>query len=149
MARSSRHEHLSHAMGASVHLIAGENPAAQAATALGGAPDVVFECVGTPGMINLAMNCVGRKGTVVVMGFCTVADTLGPSDFLFKELKLVYSNTYSTREFEIVADAMDAGAVEPRSMVTDTVSLNNLPQVFEALRTPTGQSKVMLDPWAA
>jgi (R,R)-butanediol dehydrogenase/meso-butanediol dehydrogenase/diacetyl reductase len=149
MARSARHEQFAYAMGATHYLTAAENPAAQAALALGGSPEVVFECVGKPGMMSLAMNCVGRRGTVVVLGFCTVADTLGPSDFLFKELKILFSNTYSTREFEIVADAMDAGAIEPRSMITNTVSMNNLPQVFENLRMPSHQCKVMLDPWAA
>ena len=148
MARSTRHESFAYAMGATAYLTTSENSAAAAAAALGGAPEFVFECVGRPGMINLAMNCVARKGTVVVLGFCSVADTLGPSDALFKELKLVYSNIYSTREFEIVADAMDSGAVEPRSMITDTVSLNNLPKAFENLRTPTSECKVMLDPWA-
>src|SRR5208282_3755310 len=118
---------------------------AVAAAALGGAPEVVFECVGQPGLINLAMNCVARKGTVVVLGFCTVADHLGPSDFLFKELKLIYSNVYSTREFEIVAEVLDSGAAEARGMITDTVSFKSLPAVFESLRGSRTQCKVMLD----
>jgi (R,R)-butanediol dehydrogenase/meso-butanediol dehydrogenase/diacetyl reductase len=146
MARSTRHEQIAYAMGATTFLAATENVPAAAAAKLGGAPQVVFECVGEPGMINLSMNCVGRKGTVVVLGFCSVPDVLGPGDALFKEIRLVYSNTYSTREFEVVADTLDAGSVEARSMITDTVSLDNLPALFESLRKSSGQCKVMVDP---
>jgi (R,R)-butanediol dehydrogenase/meso-butanediol dehydrogenase/diacetyl reductase len=146
MARSKRHEKFAFQMGATHFLTVGDDPAAGAAEILGGTPDIVFECVGQSGMLNLAMNCVGRKGTVVVLGFCSVADSISPSDFLFKELKLIYSNTYSTREFEIIADALDSGAVEPRGIVTETVSLDDLPSMFESLRKPSAHCKVMVDP---
>jgi len=147
-ARSARQESRARALGATDFLPAGDDLPAVAAAALGGAPEVIFECVGRPGLINLAMNCVARKGTVVVLGFCTVADHLGPSDFLFKELKLIYSNVYSTREFEIVAEALDTGAAQARSMITDTVSFEHLPAAFESLRSGSTQCKVMLDPQA-
>jgi threonine dehydrogenase-like Zn-dependent dehydrogenase len=147
-ARSAGQESRAYAMGATDFVTADEELPAAAAAALGGAPEVVFECVGQPGLIHRAMSCAARKGTVVVLGFCTVADSLGPSDFLFKELKLVYSNVYSTREFEIVAEALDAGAAEPRSMITDTVSFATLPAVFESMRTSRARCKVMLDPQA-
>ena len=146
MARSTRHEQIAHAMGATAFLAASEDIPAAAAAKLGGAPQVAFECVGEPGMISLSGNCVACKGTVVVLGFCSVPDVLGPSDFLFREIRLLYSNTYSTREFEIVADTLDAGSVEARSMITDTVPLDALPEVFESLRKSSGQCKVMIDP---
>ena len=149
MARTRRHEEHARQMGATHFVTATEDTPGDVARALGGAPEVVLECVGLPGMIDLSMRSVARKGTVVALGFCSVTDHIGPADFLFKELKLVYANTYSTREFQIVADALDAGAVEPRSMVTQTVSFDALPETFESLRTGSTQCKVMLDPWAA
>ena len=45
-----------------------------------------------------------------------------------------------------VAVPIIAGAVEPAMMVTDTVSLTDMPPVFEALRTRTTQCKVMVKP---
>jgi len=148
-ARSVRQESRAHAMGATHFVTAAHDLPGAVAGALGSAPEVVFECVGQPGLIDLALNCVVRKGTVVVLGFCTVADHLGPSDFLFKELKLIYSNVYSTREFEIVAETLDSGAAEARSMITDTVSFKGLPALFESLRSSRTQCKVMLDPQGA
>jgi threonine dehydrogenase-like Zn-dependent dehydrogenase len=51
-------------------------------------------------------------------------------------------------EFQHTIDTLDAGAVDPRAMITQTVSLDELPPVFESLRGPTDQCKVMIDPWA-
>jgi (R,R)-butanediol dehydrogenase / meso-butanediol dehydrogenase / diacetyl reductase len=64
-------------------------------------------------------------------------------------VRLQGSMVYSRREFEITAEALDAGAVEPRSMITDTVPLAALPAAFEALRHPTYQCKTLVEPWAA
>jgi (R,R)-butanediol dehydrogenase/meso-butanediol dehydrogenase/diacetyl reductase len=45
-----------------------------------------------------------------------------------------------------VLDLLDAGRVDPRPMITDTVTLELLPGAFEALRKPTSQIKVMVRP---
>ena len=54
----------------------------------------------------------------------------------------------SLAQFGQVAEALSAGHVEPRLMVTDTVSMEQLPASFEALKQPSHHCKVMLDPWA-
>jgi len=54
--------------------------------------------------------------------------------------------------FQSCHDALrsaEAGAIEPRSMITDTVPLAALPAAFEALRRPTYQCKTLVEPWAA
>ena len=43
-------------------------------------------------------------------------------------------------------DLLDAGRVDPRPMITDIVTLEQLPAAFEALRKPTTQIKVMVRP---
>jgi (R,R)-butanediol dehydrogenase/meso-butanediol dehydrogenase/diacetyl reductase len=54
--------------------------------------------------------------------------------------------TYSIQEFEHVARVLDSGAVEPRTLVTRTISLEALPAELEALRGPTRDCKVMVKP---
>ncbi len=58
------------------------------------------------------------------------------------------SMLYDLREFEAAADVLDAGVATPRSMVTETVSLQELPAAFEALRHRTTQCKTLIDAWA-
>jgi (R,R)-butanediol dehydrogenase/meso-butanediol dehydrogenase/diacetyl reductase len=116
--------------------------------ALGAMPDVVIEAVGKKDIIAQAINCVRPAGTVVVLGFCAQPDAFVPAIAVWKEVKLQFGMTYSLAEFEHVARVLDRGDVEPRTMITATVSLDDLPTAFEALRKRTHQCKVMVDPWA-
>ncbi len=147
--RSARGEAHALAMGASHFEEFGEAFAANIEESLGGGPpDVVFECVGVPGMLTKAIEIVRARGTVVMLGNCMKLDPWVPSLVVFKQLRLQGSMVYSRREFEIVAEVLDAGHVEARTMITDTVPLAELPGAFEALRSPTYQCKTLVDPWS-
>jgi len=145
--RSRRGENLAMQMGADSFLCFGEEFAQQLDAALGGPPEVVFECIGVPGMLAQAANLVAQRGTVMILGNCMLPDTVYPAQLMFKQVRLQGSMVYSRQEFETVARVLDAGSVEPRATVTDTVGYAELPDAFEALRKPTTQCKVMVDPW--
>jgi (R,R)-butanediol dehydrogenase/meso-butanediol dehydrogenase/diacetyl reductase len=114
---------------------------------LGGPPDIVFECSGGLGAIGEAINLVRPMGTIVAMGFCSKPDTFVPAAALAKEVTVRFSVMYSLKDFEAVADTLDAGHLDSRNIVSDTIGLGQLPQVFEALRKPTDMCKVLVDPW--
>ena len=115
---------------------------------LGGRPDVVIECIGVPGMIDKACNLVKPRGTVSVLGLCMAADPIMLSAPLLKELKLQFAVGTSLHQFRTAANRLDSGHIEPRAMVTDTVSLADMPAAFEALRERSSQCKVLVSPWA-
>jgi len=147
-ARSHRGEELAMALGATAFLATEQDRAEQVVAALGGAPDVVFECVGRPGLINEAMTLAGLRATVVVLGLCAQADVSMPVIGTMKELDLRFATTYTLGEFEHAADALDRGAPELRAMCTGTIGLDALPEAFESLREPNAHCKLMVDPWA-
>jgi (R,R)-butanediol dehydrogenase/meso-butanediol dehydrogenase/diacetyl reductase len=70
-----------------------------------------------------------------------------PVTGLFKEARIQFSMMYGMRDYELVSDVLQAGAAELDAMITDTVSFDQFPAAFEALRTRTSQCKLMLDPW--
>jgi (R,R)-butanediol dehydrogenase/meso-butanediol dehydrogenase/diacetyl reductase len=150
-ARSNKAEAIALNMGANMFL-AGVAPAdlpAEAAEALGGTPDIVFECIGAPGMIATAVETVDRRGTVLVVGMCTKQDPWIPAVAMFKQVRIQFSSAYVMKDFHHAVDTMAAGAIEPRTMLTQTIGLGELPDVFEGLRHPNHQCKVMVDPWAS
>jgi (R,R)-butanediol dehydrogenase/meso-butanediol dehydrogenase/diacetyl reductase len=114
--------------------------------ALGGPPDIVFEAVGKPGLIAQSIAQVRPRGTVVVLGICTSADTFVPVVAVDKGIRIQCSALYEIRDFEITIDTLEAGVVAPRHMVTDTVPLGDMPAAFEALRHRTTQCKVLVHP---
>ncbi|MET0988595.1 MAG: zinc-binding dehydrogenase [Steroidobacteraceae bacterium] len=146
-ASSRRREGIAHDVGATSFHVMDDGMGEALLRELGGEPDLVIECIGIPGMIERAIELVRPRGTVVILGLCLGHDSLMPFTALTKELRLQFAQGASLSQFGIVADALSSGAVEPRSMITDTISLEALPTAFEALRQRTSQCKVMVDPW--
>lgn len=136
------------AMGAHDFVVDPADPVGSAERALGGKADVVFECVGVPGLIAQAVNQVRNRGTILLLGLCTRPDTFNSFAMLSKEVRLVTSAFFTRQEYEAALDALDCGAAEPRLLVTDTIALAATPDVFETLRKRTHQCKVLIDPTA-
>lgn len=133
-------------MGAHEFVVDPADPIGSAERALGGKADVVFECVGVPGLIAQAVDQVRNDGTVVLLGLCTRPDTFNSFAMLSKQVKLITSAFFTRQEYEAALDALDRGAAEPRLLVTDTISLDATPDVFESLRKRTRQCKVLINP---
>jgi (R,R)-butanediol dehydrogenase/meso-butanediol dehydrogenase/diacetyl reductase len=133
-------------MGATDFVVDPEAPVAASDRALGGKADIVFECVGIPGLIAQAVDQVRVKGTVLILGLCTRPDTFVPFVALSKEVRLITSAFFKQQEYEAALDALDTGDAEPRLLVTDTIGLDAVPATFEALKRRTHQCKVLIAP---
>jgi (R,R)-butanediol dehydrogenase/meso-butanediol dehydrogenase/diacetyl reductase len=112
----------------------------------GGPPDVIFECVGVPGMIQQCVGLAPARGRVVVVGVCMQPDTFFPGMAIIKEVTLKFVVAYRNSDFRLTIDMLDAERITGEGMVTDVVSLDSFADAFEALKKPTTQCKVMLEP---
>jgi threonine dehydrogenase-like Zn-dependent dehydrogenase len=147
IATSRQRETLALEMGADAFLTTQGELVGEVEDRLGGPADVVLECAGVPGAIAQCVALVRPRGSVTVLGMCTHFDNWVPASAMLKEVKIQFAVGTSLGQFLTVADVLSAGHVEPRLMVTDTISLQQLPQVFEGLRARTQQCKVLVDPW--
>ncbi|MFM1885678.1 MAG: hypothetical protein RL026_835 [Pseudomonadota bacterium] len=147
-AGSNRRAELSLTMGATHFVDAADNGPAAVNAALGGPPDVVFECVGKPGMVQRCIDYCKPRGTVILLGLCSYPETFTAFTMVAKEVNVQASAFYEQEDFEICADALEREAHIPRAMVTDVVTLDDMPPAFEALRQRSTQCKVLVDPRA-
>lgn len=108
------------------------------------APDVVFECVGVPGTLHTAMTLVQTRGTVIVVGVCMQPDTITPLLGINKQLALQFVLGYTGPEYAEALAAITDGSVDTSSLVTRTVTLEELPATFTALADPTDCKVVMV-----
>jgi (R,R)-butanediol dehydrogenase/meso-butanediol dehydrogenase/diacetyl reductase len=134
------------AVGATAFVKADDAAVQGVSAALGGAPDVVFECVGRPGILAQALEHVRPRGLIVMLGLCTVAETFVPFKAVSKEVHVMTSAFFNMNEYRAALDVLDGGRSAAKAMVTDTVALSQMPAVFEALRQRTSQCKVMVRP---
>ncbi|HEY0301341.1 MAG TPA: alcohol dehydrogenase catalytic domain-containing protein [Rhizomicrobium sp.] len=133
-------------LGATTFVTVQDDAIAQVNAALGGPPDIVFECVGRPGIIAQALEHVRPRGTIVMLGLCTALDSFVPFRVVSKEARLIASAFFNMREYQAALDVLDGGQAPPHAMISETVTLAAMPQAFEALRKRSSQCKVMVQP---
>jgi (R,R)-butanediol dehydrogenase/meso-butanediol dehydrogenase/diacetyl reductase len=107
--------------------------------------DIIFECVGVPGLLMNTMQEAPRGGRIVVAGVCQQPDTIMPLMGIMKELEIQFVLGYRHADFDYVIAMIAQNRVDVSHMVTDIVTLDALPDAFEALRKPSHQCKVMLE----
>jgi (R,R)-butanediol dehydrogenase/meso-butanediol dehydrogenase/diacetyl reductase len=146
VARTERQASLAHEMGATHFLCQGPNLSDSVATALGGSPEVVLECAGVPGLMSQAVGLAGARAKVVMMGQCGIADSVIPAVAGMKAVTISFSAAYSRVDFEFAVDALDKRAIELRALITATIGLDDLPEMFERLRTAPQGCKILVDP---
>jgi (R,R)-butanediol dehydrogenase/meso-butanediol dehydrogenase/diacetyl reductase len=113
---------------------------------LGQPPDVVIECVGRAGVLAQSIDIVRHGGTVIAGGVCMKPDTIDHVAAYSKEPTVRFPATYTKAENEFVMEMVSAGRIDPTPMLSHRVTLDELPDAFEALRTPTDQCKVIVTP---
>jgi (R,R)-butanediol dehydrogenase/meso-butanediol dehydrogenase/diacetyl reductase len=116
--------------------------AAAVAEATDGGPSVVVECSGRPGLIEQA--AVG--GRVVVVGICPQNDVIFPFWALSKELDVRFAIYYGREDFTDTLDALDSHRLDARSIVTETITLEGLPERFAQLERDPDAGKVIVRP---
>jgi len=138
---------LARALGADVVVDpAGEDLAGACERAMGGAPPVVVECTGQPGLIDQAMQLAAVDGRIGVLGVCMVPDTFVPFTALHKELDLRFALYYDSRDFVDTLRALEDGSLVVDGLVTDVVGLDALPDTFAALSVRAETGKVVVTP---
>jgi L-iditol 2-dehydrogenase len=142
MSRSDRRQAMVLEMGADAFVPFGDNELGEVIEALGGPPDIVYECVGAEGMLGKAIQHVRPYGEVVSLGFCTSPDPIIPGVASYKCATVKFLVGYSMREFLYIADQMDKGHVDPKAIITNDIPLLDLPKMIDALRGPNEETKV-------
>ena len=134
------------AVGATDFAVSGPGLDAELRGMIGGAPDIVFECVGKKGLIDFACRLVRVHGTVVGVGLCVGGDEWDPFAALSKEIQVVFAVFFTMAEFATAIDTLAGpGRFRPQALITESIGFERVPDTFEALRRRTTQCKVLIE----
>ena len=117
---------------------------AQFAALTDSTPEIQFECVGARGIMQACIERAPKQGLIMGIGVCDHPDTIVPLMAFGKELRIQWAVGYDKTDFEFCIEMMEQGRIDPRPMVTDVISLEEVPSAFEALKTPSDQCKVLI-----
>ncbi|MGH9246562.1 MAG: zinc-binding dehydrogenase [Acidimicrobiales bacterium] len=107
---------------------------------------VIFEAVGSPGVLQAVVDGAPPRARIVVVGVCMEPDEVEPFVAVAKELEIRFSFGYSRDEFAAVLDRVGQGAIAVDSLVTGTVGLDGVAGAFRALGHPDDHVKILVQP---
>jgi 2-desacetyl-2-hydroxyethyl bacteriochlorophyllide A dehydrogenase len=110
--------------------------------------DIVFECVGVPGMVQTAVDAADVRGRVVVAGVCMEPDQLVPIAAIRKEVEVRFAIFYRGAEFAAAAALLSDGQIDASDFVTRGVDLAGVNSAFETLLGSTNERKILVMPHA-
>jgi 2-desacetyl-2-hydroxyethyl bacteriochlorophyllide A dehydrogenase len=109
-------------------------------------PDVVFEAVGVPGIIDDVL-LRARPGTrLVVAGVCMQPDTVHPFFAIAKEISVQFVLAYTPDEFTDSLRALAEGDIDVNPLITGEVGLDGVGEAFDALADPERHCKILVAP---
>jgi threonine dehydrogenase-like Zn-dependent dehydrogenase len=105
---------------------------------------IIFEAVGTPGMLQSIIDAAPAKARIVVVGVCMTADEIEPALAVMKQLELRFSFGYNAAEFEASLDRLGRGLVPAEHLVTGVVGLDGVAAAFRTLADPGDHGKLIV-----
>jgi 2-desacetyl-2-hydroxyethyl bacteriochlorophyllide A dehydrogenase len=123
-----------------------EDVTAAIASALRGRPELVFEAVGKPEVMDEAVRMPGGRGGVVVLaGITTQELSIRPLSLCLKETDLVFPIGTVPEEVEEVVAALAAQELPAEQLVSHRIRQEDAPRALRELGRPTDQIKVVVD----
>jgi (R,R)-butanediol dehydrogenase / meso-butanediol dehydrogenase / diacetyl reductase len=110
------------------------------------APSLVLECVGLPGLVDQAAGVAAVDARIVVVGVCMADDRYFPYTSMAKELDWRFAFYYCRADVDAAVDALADGTLPGRQLITGEVTLDEAPSRFDALKSGTDDTKVLIRP---
>jgi threonine dehydrogenase-like Zn-dependent dehydrogenase len=110
------------------------------------AQPVVFECVGSPGVLQALIEAAPAGAQIVVAGVCMETDKIEPSIAITKEIELTFVFGYTPEEFALTLRQLAEGVIDVSGLVTGSVALDGVAGAFTALGDPEAHVKILVRP---
>ena len=123
------------------------DPVAEYERQSGHKPSVIFECIGRP-MIDKMIEMAPTGAHLVLVGTGMQPENFTVVSAAMKRLRMTFPLAYEPEDFGFVLAMLAAGRMTIDPLITGTVPLDGLPQMFEALGKPNDHCKVLVTPWA-
>jgi threonine dehydrogenase-like Zn-dependent dehydrogenase len=111
--------------------------------------NVIFECVGTPGVLDGVTRGAAYGARILVAGWCLETDRIFTPVAHTKGLTLKFGGGPSPDDFDAALRALGEGEIDVSSWITHETGLSGVAGAFERLRDPTAGLRSLVWPGRA
>ncbi len=108
--------------------------------------DIVFDCAGAQGTVDLAVGSTHQGGQAVILAVNIKGDSVFPFTWVTREVEIVPCLGYTLEEYRECAGLISSGRIDVKPMITRRVSLADTDEAFFGLLTGAPEGKVLVTP---
>ncbi len=109
-------------------------------------PNVAFECVGVPGVLDGVVRGMPTDGRIVIAGWCLETDHLFTVIAHTKGLTMKFGGGPAPEDFDVALRAVGDGEIDVSSWISQRVGLDGVDAALELLRDPTAGLRTLVLP---
>mgnify|MGYP001362564600 CR=1 FL=1 len=111
----------------------------------GGGADVVFEVSGSKPGAEVMTKLAKVRGRIVVVAIFAEAPQVDLFQFFWRELKMCGVRVYEPEDYDRAIELTASGELPLDKLVTERLTLQELPDAFARLETGTDAVKILID----
>jgi threonine dehydrogenase-like Zn-dependent dehydrogenase len=111
--------------------------------------NVIFECVGLPGVLDGVTRGAPHGARVMVAGWCLETDRIFTPIAHFKGLTIKFGGGPTPQDFDVALRALGEGEIDISSWITHEAALDGVSTAFDRLRDPAAGLRTLIWPGRA
>jgi 2-desacetyl-2-hydroxyethyl bacteriochlorophyllide A dehydrogenase len=115
----------------------------------GRAPNVVYECIGKPGMLGQIVDGIATGGRIVMGGFCLEPEQIYVPTAQTKRLKINFACGEGPDDMRAARDAIVEGKIDMRPWLGPGIGLSGVEAALKAMTDPSAPVRTVVDPTKA
>ncbi|WP_404478645.1 zinc-binding dehydrogenase [Novosphingobium sp. BL-52-GroH] len=112
----------------------------------GRAPNVIYECVGVPGVMDQILQQATYRARIISGGWCLEPDYMFTPAAHTKQLTIMFAGGEEQEDFDLALHALATGKVDGSHLLGSTVGLSGVAAALEGLADPRNPIRVLVDP---
>lgn len=108
--------------------------------------NLVYECVGKPGMLNQIITSLGFGSRIVVGGFCLEPEQIFVAAAQSKRLKINFACGEEPQDMELALRSIADGRIDVRPWLGAGIGLSGVADALTAMNDPSAPVRTVVDP---
>jgi 2-desacetyl-2-hydroxyethyl bacteriochlorophyllide A dehydrogenase len=108
--------------------------------------NLVYECVGKPGMLNQIITSLGFGSRIVVGGFCLEPEQIFVAAAQSKRLKINFACGEEPQDMELALRSIADGRIDVRPWLGANIGLSGVSDALEKMNDPAAPVRTVVDP---